>query len=180
MMVNRNFRRYGKSEVSLHCDYSQVHYDPKWYYWLIFHEKIKNKIRNYSYSRGIPYNCKLFVLRIFSLNYNCLLRIVITYLKPYNPMQNCRYYWVEIINWNHLLISIYRNTRNDIAVFRFICMRLEYLILYYYSHNRFKKQLQENVKWNVQCTLFSNLFAIILDEWKSISQWIHRWNWDMK
>ena len=32
----------------------------------------------------MQYNCKLFVLGIVIWSYNCSLRIIISYLKPYN------------------------------------------------------------------------------------------------
>ena len=35
----------------------------------------------------IAYNCKLFVLRIVTWNYNCLLKIIYSYLKAYNYEQ---------------------------------------------------------------------------------------------
>ena len=38
----------------------------------------------------LPYNCKLFVLRIVTWSSNCLLRIIIiiiSYLKPFNCVQ---------------------------------------------------------------------------------------------
>ena len=31
----------------------------------------------------MPYNCKSFVLRIVTWSYNCLLKIIISYLKQY-------------------------------------------------------------------------------------------------
>ena len=42
--------------------------------------------KNYLYSIGILmlYDSKLFVLRIVTLSYNYLLRIIISYLKLYN------------------------------------------------------------------------------------------------
>ena len=40
----------------------------------------------------ISYNWKLFTLRILSWSYNCFLRIIISYLKPYNCMQTNDYY----------------------------------------------------------------------------------------
>ena len=60
------------------------------------------------------YNYQLFVLRIVSLSYKCLLRIIISYLKPYNCMQTNEYYYIEIITWNHItmckLFVLDRNT----------------------------------------------------------------------
>ena len=52
------------------------------------------------------YNCELFVLSIVTWNYHCLLRIIISYLKLYNYVQTNNFYWIEIIAWNHILISI--------------------------------------------------------------------------
>ena len=52
----------------------------------------------------MPYYCKLFVLRIFTWSYNCLLGIIIiviiiiiSYLKPYNCVQTNDYYQIEVI-----------------------------------------------------------------------------------
>ena len=56
----------------------------------------------------MPYNCKLFVLRIITWSYNCLQRIIIiiSYLKPYDCVQKNDYYLTEIITWNHIIIGI--------------------------------------------------------------------------
>ena len=35
----------------------------------------------------MTHNCKLFVLRIVTQSYNCLLKIIISYLKLYNCVQ---------------------------------------------------------------------------------------------
>ena len=35
-----------------------------------------------------------------------LLKIIFNYLKPYNCMQTNDYYQIEIIDWNHMIISI--------------------------------------------------------------------------
>ena len=47
---------------------------------------------------------KLFVL-IVTLSYNCLLTIIISYLKPYNCVQT-NYYWIEIVTLNHMIVGI--------------------------------------------------------------------------
>ena len=53
------------------------------------------------------YDYKLFVLILVTWSYNCLLRIIISSnLKPYNCMQTNNSYWIEIITWNHTIISI--------------------------------------------------------------------------
>ena len=46
----------------------------------------------------MTYNNKLFILRI--------VRIVISYMKPYNCVQTNDYYLIEIITWNHIISSI--------------------------------------------------------------------------
>ena len=38
------------------------------------------------------YNCKLFVLEIVTWSSNCLLRVIISYLKSYNCVQTNNYY----------------------------------------------------------------------------------------
>ena len=38
------------------------------------------------------YNCKLFVLRMVTWIYNCLQKVIISYLKPYNHEQTNDYY----------------------------------------------------------------------------------------
>ena len=45
----------------------------------------------------MPYNHELFILRRVTQSYNCLLSIIIIYLKPYNYMQTNDYYQIEII-----------------------------------------------------------------------------------
>ena len=52
------------------------------------------------------YKCKLLVLGIFTWSYNCWLRIIISYLKTYNCVHTSDCYWIEIITWNHIIISI--------------------------------------------------------------------------
>ena len=42
--------------------------------------------------------CKLFILRIVTWSYNCLLRIIISYLKPYNSLKYLKSYSVQIIS----------------------------------------------------------------------------------
>ena len=47
-----------------------------------------------------------FIWRTFIWSCICLLRIIISYLKPYKPMQTNEYYLIEIIAWNHIIIYI--------------------------------------------------------------------------
>ena len=54
----------------------------------------------------MPYNCKLFVSRVVIWSYNSL-RIISNYLKPYNCVQTKDYYWIEIITWKDIIISIW-------------------------------------------------------------------------
>ena len=49
---------------------------------------------------------KLFVLKIDTWCYNCLLTIIESYLKRYNVVQTNDYYQIEIITWRHLIIFI--------------------------------------------------------------------------
>ena len=68
----------------------------------------------------MPYNCKLFVLRIVTWSYNCLLRIIISYLKPYYYVQTNDYYQIEIITWNHIIVYklvLDRNSWNHTTVY---------------------------------------------------------------
>ena len=65
------------------------------------------KSHSYWWEYLMPYNSKLFVLRILTWCYNCLLRIIIiSSLKPTNCVQTNDYYQTEIISWNHLIIII--------------------------------------------------------------------------
>ena len=43
----------------------------------------------------MTYNSKLFVSRIVTESHYCLLRIIITYLKPFNCVQTNDYYQIE-------------------------------------------------------------------------------------
>ena len=53
------------------------------------------------------YGYKLFLLRIVTWSYNSLLQIIIIiYLKPYNCAQTNDYYKIEMIKWNHIIMSI--------------------------------------------------------------------------
>ena len=55
----------------------------------------------------MPYDRKLFVLQTVTWCYNCLLRIIIiSYLNPSKHVETNDYYKVEIITWNHIIISI--------------------------------------------------------------------------
>ena len=49
---------------------------------------------------------KLFVVKVVTWSNNYLLRFVISYLKPSNYMQTNDYYDIEMIIWNHIIISI--------------------------------------------------------------------------
>ena len=54
----------------------------------------------------MPYNYILFVLKRITWNSNCLLRIIVIYLKPYNCVQTNYNYWIEIITWNYQAIGL--------------------------------------------------------------------------
>ena len=54
----------------------------------------------------MPYNFELFVSRIVTWSYTSLLRSIISYLKLHNCVQTNDYYWIEIIIWNRVIISI--------------------------------------------------------------------------
>ena len=78
-------------EYPFNCYYSQVYSEIQWYYLLGSHLWVKYiclEISSIQLKYLLPYNCKLFVLRIVTSNFNCLLRIIIiSYLKPYNCVQ---------------------------------------------------------------------------------------------
>ena len=54
----------------------------------------------------MSYNSELFVLKIVTWRYHCLLRIIIIYLKPYYCLKTNEYYLIEIITWNHMIINV--------------------------------------------------------------------------
>ena len=54
----------------------------------------------------MPYNSKLFLLRIVTWSFNCIQRIIFGYLEPYNCVKTIPYYQIETISWNHMIISI--------------------------------------------------------------------------
>ena len=48
----------------------------------------------------------IFALSIFTWIYNCLLEIIISYLKSSNCVQTNDCYKVEIIIWNYMIVRI--------------------------------------------------------------------------
>ena len=72
------------------------------------------------------YLWKSFVLRIVTWCYDCLLRIIINYLKEYNCMQSNDYYLIEMVTWNHIimykLLVLDRNTWNHIIVYKLLVL----------------------------------------------------------
>ena len=62
-------------------------YETTWSLWKLI---LLNRNRWYIYA------WKLFVLWMVTWNYNCLLKIIINYLKLYNCEQTNDYYWIEI------------------------------------------------------------------------------------
>ena len=81
--------------------------------WLICHKTKPNKTKliflkiiSIRWENLMPYNSKLFVLRIFFLNFNCFLSTIISFLKPYNYVQANDYNQMEIITLNHKITSI--------------------------------------------------------------------------
>ena len=56
----------------------------------------------------MPYNCQLFILRIVTWSYNCLLSIFIRHLKPQNRVQINDYYQTGMITWNNIIVNISR------------------------------------------------------------------------
>ena len=63
---------------------------------------------NGSYSIGIldAIEQQIISTKIVTWSYNCLLMIIISYSKPYKCVQINSFYWIEIITWNHIIISI--------------------------------------------------------------------------
>ena len=90
-------------------------------------------IKNYLYSIRylMSYNSKLFLLRIFTWSYNCFIRIIIiSYLKPYNCVQTNNYYFIDIITWNFVTISIRQEYYKPYNRVEIICIGEEYLMSY--------------------------------------------------
>ena len=69
----------GECRVPIHCYYSQVHYDPEWYYMLgssSTSQKIYLKRISIRQEYLIQYYSKRFLLRIGTWSYNCSLTII--------------------------------------------------------------------------------------------------------
>ena len=58
---------------------------------------------------------------------NCLLKIIITYLKPYNCMQTNSYYWIEIITSSYIIIRIRQEYLKPQNYVQITCITLGYL-----------------------------------------------------
>ena len=56
----------------------------------------------------MPYMRILFVLRKVTCSYNCLQRIIFTYLKPCNCEQMIIIKQKKKITWNQIMISIWQ------------------------------------------------------------------------
>ena len=87
----------------------------------------------------MPYNCKLFVLKIITWSYNCLLRII-SYFKLYNCVQTGlllnRNNYLKLYNYYYLIgiletIQLCVNCLNQIGMFDKTlnkqCMQFSYL-----------------------------------------------------
>ena len=97
LMVRLLFLISEECRVPLYCYYSQVHSDLESSYLLSSYLSSKFiclKIIHIPWEYLIPY--KLFVFRIVTWCYNYLLRIIISFLKPYNFVKTKDYYWIEI------------------------------------------------------------------------------------
>ena len=71
------------------------------------------------------------MLRLLTWTYDYSLRVIISYLKPYNCVQTNFYYRTETITWNQIIISIRWEYLKPYNCVKIISIRQEYLKPYY-------------------------------------------------
>ena len=100
LMVRLQFWRFRECRVHLHCYYSQIHCELDYLSLLGFCLWVKHllEIICIRLEYLILYNCKLFLLKIVTWSYNCLLKSIINYLSKSN--------WWKLLFWNYRIIFI--------------------------------------------------------------------------